>query len=112
MSERVQILEFLAKLSELTPDVRFGQLIANLSYLAVGPTTDAIWDVEDERLLLETVSKPLQRQMDEAQVYQRDVHEGVVGPANGKTAVTMEPSIGALDQPSMTIAPEPPTVVA
>jgi hypothetical protein len=41
----------LAELSELTPDVRFGQLIANLSYLAVGPTTEAIWDMEDVHLL-------------------------------------------------------------
>ncbi len=31
--------------------MRFGQLIANLSYLAVGPTNEAIWDVEDEQLL-------------------------------------------------------------
>jgi hypothetical protein len=34
----------------LTPDVRFGQLIANLSYLAVAPTNEAIWDMEDEQL--------------------------------------------------------------
>ena len=48
---RKQILQELESLSELTPDVRFGQLIANLSYLAVGPTNEAIWDMEDEQLL-------------------------------------------------------------
>ncbi|HEY1859276.1 MAG TPA: hypothetical protein VGG61_02925 [Gemmataceae bacterium] len=49
--QRQEILQLLARLSELTPDVRFGQLIANLSYLAVAPTNEAIWDMEDEQLL-------------------------------------------------------------
>jgi hypothetical protein len=48
---RKEILHLLEQLSELTPDVRFGQLIANLSYLALEPTTEAIWDMEDEQLL-------------------------------------------------------------
>jgi hypothetical protein len=44
-------------------EVRFGQLLANLSYLAKGPTNEAMWDMEDEELLvaakqhLETLSK-------------------------------------------------------
>jgi hypothetical protein len=50
-SQRQEILRLLVRLSELTPDVRFGQLIANLSYLAVAPTSEAIWDMEDEQLL-------------------------------------------------------------
>jgi hypothetical protein len=50
-TQRQEILRLLERLSELTPDVRFGQLIANLSYLAVGPTNEAIWDMEDEQLL-------------------------------------------------------------
>ncbi|HEV8060609.1 MAG TPA: hypothetical protein VGP68_12075 [Gemmataceae bacterium] len=50
-AEREEILRLLERLSELTPDVRFGQLIANLSYLALGPTNEAIWDMEDEQLL-------------------------------------------------------------
>lgn len=49
---RREILHELERLSELTPDVRFGQLIANLSYLAVGPTSEAVWDMEDEQLLM------------------------------------------------------------
>jgi len=48
---RKDILHTLAELSECSPEVRFGQLIANLSYLAKGPTHEAIWDVEDEELL-------------------------------------------------------------
>ena len=48
---RREILRSLGRLSELAPDVRFGQLIANLSYLAIGPTNEAIWDMEDEQLL-------------------------------------------------------------
>jgi hypothetical protein len=49
--QRQEILRLLEQLSELTPDVRFGQLIANLSYLAIGPTNEAIWDMEDEQLM-------------------------------------------------------------
>ena len=48
---RSQIIVALDELSELTPDVRFGQLIVNSSYLALGPTVEAPWDVEDEELL-------------------------------------------------------------
>jgi hypothetical protein len=50
-TSRQEILRLLVRLSELTPDVRFGQLIANLSYQAVGPTAEAVWDMEDEQLL-------------------------------------------------------------
>ncbi len=50
-STRQQILHALEELSELTPDVRFGQLIANLSYMVISPTAEAIWDMEDEQLL-------------------------------------------------------------
>lgn len=49
---REEILHILSELSECCPEVRFGQLIANLSYLAKGPTNNAIWDLEDEELLL------------------------------------------------------------
>jgi hypothetical protein len=50
-AQRQEILRLLERLSELTPEVRFGQLIANLSYLAIAPTNEAIWDMEDEQLL-------------------------------------------------------------
>lgn len=48
---RQEILHLLEELSDCCPEVRFGQLIANLSYLAKGPSNEAIWDVEDEELL-------------------------------------------------------------
>jgi hypothetical protein len=48
---RQEILRLLEQLSALAPDVRFGQLIANLSYMAVAPTVEAVWDMEDEQLL-------------------------------------------------------------
>jgi len=48
---RRQLLAVLNDLGEYTPDVRFGQLLANLSYMAKGFTVEAIWDVEDEELL-------------------------------------------------------------
>ena len=48
---RRETSEALERLSALTPDVRFGQLIANLSSLAVGPTSEAIWDMEDDQVL-------------------------------------------------------------
>ncbi|HWE40208.1 MAG TPA: hypothetical protein VG406_26890 [Isosphaeraceae bacterium] len=48
---RQQLLRVLGELGEFTPDVRFGQLLANLSYMARSFTTEAIWDVEDEELL-------------------------------------------------------------
>ena len=50
-ADRQDILHELHRLSELAPDVRFGQLIVNLSYLAVGPSSSAPWDVEDDQLL-------------------------------------------------------------
>jgi hypothetical protein len=48
---RKEVLEVLAELSELTPKVRFGQLIANLWYLARGLSNEASWDMDDEDLL-------------------------------------------------------------
>ena len=45
------LLAQLAELRRLSPDVRFGQLLANLSYMAKSFTAEAIWDVEDEELL-------------------------------------------------------------
>jgi hypothetical protein len=49
--ERRELLRLLAELSEELPDIRFGQLIANLSYLGRGLSAESIWDIEDEDLL-------------------------------------------------------------
>ena len=49
---RSEMLRKLETISELAPDVRFGQLIANLAFLAAGPWDQTLWDLEDEQLLL------------------------------------------------------------
>ena len=48
---RTDVLRRLEELSELLPEMRFGQLIANLSYRARGPEVESIWDMEDQELL-------------------------------------------------------------
>ena len=48
---RQEILRELERLSELTPEVRFGQLIANLAFLASGPWDQTLWNLEDDQLL-------------------------------------------------------------
>jgi hypothetical protein len=48
---RQEVLQVLAELSEVVPEVRFGQLIVNLSYLARGLSNESIWDMEDDELL-------------------------------------------------------------
>jgi len=54
---RVALLRALERLSECFPDLRFGQMIANLSYWAKGPHQGAIWDATDEELLQECLKK-------------------------------------------------------
>jgi hypothetical protein len=51
-----EILRALSELVERCPDVRFGQLIVNLSCIARGPTPEAVWDMEDDELLEATKS--------------------------------------------------------
>jgi hypothetical protein len=48
---RAELLKALAELSEECPEMRMGQLIANLATLAREPVVEAIWDAEDEELL-------------------------------------------------------------
>ena len=50
-STRQEILTRLARLSELAPDLRFGQLIANLAFMAAGPWDQTLWNLEDEQLV-------------------------------------------------------------
>jgi hypothetical protein len=35
----------------LAPEVRLGQLVANLAFLAAGPWDQSLWDLEDDQLL-------------------------------------------------------------
>jgi hypothetical protein len=46
-----EFLEKLACLCDLSPDVRFGQLLANLGFLVEDQTDQSLRDVEDEQLL-------------------------------------------------------------
>ncbi len=46
-----ELIEKLAELQQLSPDVRFGQLLANLGFLVEDQTDQSLWDVEDTTLL-------------------------------------------------------------
>jgi len=50
-SERKELIALLGELSALCPDMRIGQLIANLAVVARGAEPGAIWDMEDDELL-------------------------------------------------------------
>jgi hypothetical protein len=50
-SLRQDILRKLERISDLAPDLRFGQLVANLANLSAGPWDDTLWDLEDEQLM-------------------------------------------------------------
>jgi len=64
-----ELIEKLTDLQQLSPDVRFGQLLANLGFLVEDQTDQSLWDVEDARLL-EIMEKHrvdlLQRQLTDA----------------------------------------------
>jgi hypothetical protein len=47
---RQELIRLMTELSEFAPELRMGQLIANLATLARGPEVEAIWDAEDEEL--------------------------------------------------------------
>jgi hypothetical protein len=47
---RKELLALIANLSDADPELRLGQLIANLATLAQGAKAEAVWDAEDEEL--------------------------------------------------------------
>jgi len=49
--ERQELAQLLADFEELCPEIRLGQLVTNLAYLARGPSNGSVWDVEDAELL-------------------------------------------------------------
>ena len=49
--EREQVLELLAGLSEIAPEMRMGQWIAMFASLARTSDVESIYDVEDEELI-------------------------------------------------------------
>ncbi len=50
-TNREELLRLLGELSEHAPELRLGQLVANLATLAKGAQVEAIWDAEDDELL-------------------------------------------------------------
>jgi hypothetical protein len=64
------MLTRLARLSELAPDMRFGQLMANLAFIAAGPCNETLSDLEDESLLeaIRQLEADLSHRVDEAEL--------------------------------------------
>ena len=60
-----ELIEKLVDLRELSPDVRFGQLLANLGFLVENQTDRSLWDVDDDELLgvIEKHRADLQRRL-------------------------------------------------
>jgi hypothetical protein len=48
---RQNLLETLSAISALAPEMRFGQLVATLSFLAEDKSDHTIWEIEDAELL-------------------------------------------------------------
>ena len=46
-----RLARVLVALSQLYPDWRLGQIVANVAGWARGPTSEAVWDVEDAEFL-------------------------------------------------------------
>ena len=49
--DSAELLACLGELRRAWPEVRFGQLIANLAVVAKGTEAGAVWEMEDEELL-------------------------------------------------------------
>lgn len=50
--KRKELLRIIAEISEIAPQIRLGQLLANLSHLSKGDSSlQAVWDAEDDELL-------------------------------------------------------------
>ncbi len=50
-SAHAELLSRLGELCRACPEMRFGQLIANLAVVARGTEPGAVWEMEDEELL-------------------------------------------------------------
>ncbi len=46
-----ELIEKLADIHQLSPDMRFGELLANLGFLVEDQTDQPLRDIEDDRLL-------------------------------------------------------------
>jgi hypothetical protein len=50
-STQQQLLKALAELCDRSPDVRFGQLLAHIGFLAEDRGNSGLWEVDDQELL-------------------------------------------------------------
>lgn len=50
-TSRQELIEKLADIQDLSPNVRFGELLANLAFLVEDRTDQTLRDVEDDRLM-------------------------------------------------------------
>jgi hypothetical protein len=48
---RSELMLVLTELGELAPDLRLGQMVANVATLALGAKVEAVWDAEDAEML-------------------------------------------------------------
>jgi hypothetical protein len=68
-STQPELIEKLAEIQHLSPDVRFGQLLANLGFLVEDQTDQTLREIEDDRLLgiMESHRMDLARRQADAQ---------------------------------------------
>jgi len=50
-SLRTELLQSLSEVAELSPDVRIGQMLANVGFLVEARAGGSIWDIDDSDLL-------------------------------------------------------------
>jgi len=48
---RNELLRLVGELSDEAPELRLGQLVANMATLALGAKAEAVWDAEDAELI-------------------------------------------------------------
>lgn len=50
-ASREKLLCLVGQLSDEAPELRLGQLVANVATLALGAKSEAVWDAEDDELI-------------------------------------------------------------
>jgi hypothetical protein len=55
MNKKQEILRALEAMCQRYPEMRFGQMVANISSWAMGPKSESVWDVEDDAFLKATL---------------------------------------------------------
>lgn len=61
-STRETLIKVIIQLSEIYPEMRFGQLVVNVAGWARGPVVSAAWDVTDEEFI-QAAQKNIQRHL-------------------------------------------------